>query len=123
LIAILGLDQHDFGAKVVSAILRDAGMEVIYLGRFQTPETIVKTAIEEDVDIIGISCYSWEYLHYTPELINLLKEQKLDIPVIIGGGTISEEDELQLKGMGVSGVFKAGTAAEEIITHIQQVVK
>jgi len=120
-LGIFGLDQHDFGAKVVSAILRDAGMEVVYLGSFQTAETIVQAAIEEDADVIGMSCHSWEYLGYTRELISLLREKKLDIAVVIGGGTISEADESSLRAMGVSDVLTPGATAEEIVHSIQRV--
>ena len=72
LIGMMGMDQHEVGAVAVSRLLRDAGMEIIYLGRFNTPAGIAKISIEEDVDVIGLSCHSWEYLHYVPELLNLL---------------------------------------------------
>jgi methylmalonyl-CoA mutase C-terminal domain/subunit len=89
LIAVLGMDQHEVGAVAVSRMLRDAGMEIIYLGRFNTPAGIVKTSIEEDVDAIGLSCHSWEYLHYMPELLHMLNERSLNIPVVIGGSVIT----------------------------------
>jgi methylmalonyl-CoA mutase C-terminal domain/subunit len=114
LIAILGLDQHDFGARVVSSVLRDAGFEVVYVGKFQTPETIAAASIEEDVNVIGISCHSWEYLEYIPELIKILTDRKLHIPVLLGGGTISEADEKKLRAIGVSDVIRPGATSEDI---------
>ena len=100
LMGMLGLDQHEIGAIAVSRMLRDAGMEVIYTGRFNIPSMIVKTSIEENVDVIGLSCHSWEYLYYIPELVELLKEKDLDIPIIIGGSVITPGDVEKLKEMG-----------------------
>ena len=92
LIAILGLDQHEAGAYAVSSLLRDAGMEVIYLGCFNVPKTIVKAAIEEDVDVVGVSVHSWEYLDYMDELLGLLRGENADIPVVLGGSVITPGD-------------------------------
>jgi methylmalonyl-CoA mutase C-terminal domain/subunit len=122
MIGILGLDQHDFGAKVVGTILRKDGFEVIYVGKFQTPESLAKAAIEEDVDAIAISCHSWEYLDYVPQLINLLRENRMDIPVVVGGGTISEADEAALRSAGVSDVLRSGSTSEEIVRRMRRVV-
>lgn len=123
LIGTLGVDQHEVGSRVVSYILRDAGMEVIYIGRFNTPKGIIRTAIEEDASVIGLSCYSWEYLSYVPELIDLLKEEGLNIPVVVGGGILTKSDELKLKEMGVQAVFGPGTPPDRIVQGIEQVIQ
>jgi len=119
LIAVLGLDQHEVGAVAVSRALRDAGIEVIYAGRFNLPPMLVETAMQEGVDLIGISCGSWEYLYLVPELIEMLKEQGLDIPVIIGGPIITPGDEREMKEMGVAATFGPGSTTEEIIQAIE----
>ena len=121
-IGVLGMDQHEVGAVAVSRLLRDAGMEIIYLGRFNTPAGIVKTSIEEDADAIGLSCHSWEYLHYVPELLQMLNEQRLNIPVVIGGSVITPGDSDKLKDMGVAAVFGPSTTNDEIVESIQQLV-
>ncbi|MFZ5632886.1 MAG: cobalamin B12-binding domain-containing protein [Bacillota bacterium] len=120
LIGIFGLDQHEVGALSVAQMLRDAGMEVIYAGRFNTPSTLVRGAIQEDVDVIGISCHSWEYLHYTPELIELLKKEGADIALVVGGSVITPADARSLTGLGVSAVFGPGAAREDIIATIAE---
>jgi methylmalonyl-CoA mutase C-terminal domain/subunit len=123
LIGVLGMDQHEVGAVAVSRLLRDAGMEIIYLGRFNTPAGIVKTSIEEDADIIGLSCHSWEYLHYMPELLGMLKEQHLNIPVVVGGSVITPGDIRKLKDMRVAAAFGPSATNDEIVKRIQQLVK
>ena len=123
LIGMLGLDQHEIGAVAVSRMLRDAGMEVIYTGRFNTPEGIVKTGIEEDVDVIGLSCHSWEYLHYMPELLDLMEKKALAIPVIVGGSVITPGDSEKLKDMGVSAAFGPSSGREDIIDTIKRITQ
>jgi len=122
LIGVLGMDQHEVGAVAVSRLLRDSGMEIIYLGRFNTPAGIVKTSIEEDVDVIGLSCHSWEYLYYMPELLGMLKEQDLGIPIVVGGSVITPEDRKKLKDMGVAVAFGSSATNDEIVNSIQQLV-
>ena len=122
LIAVLGMDQHEVGAVAVSRLLRDAGMEIIYLGRFNTPAGIIKTSIEEDVDIIGLSCHSWEYLHYMPDLLKLMQEQHLDIPVVVGGSVITAGDIAKLQDMGVAAAFGPSATNDQIVKSIQQLV-
>lgn len=122
LIGVLGMDQHEVGAVAVSRLLRDSGMEIIYLGRFNTPAGIVKTSIEEDADIIGLSCHSWEYLHYMPELLKLMQEQQLDIPVIAGGSVVTAGDITKLQDMGVAAAFGPSATNDEIVTSIRQLV-
>lgn len=121
LMSKVGLDGHDRGIKVISGYLREAGMEVVYLGRFQTPESIVNTAIQEDVDIIGVSCLDGEHLPFTPKILGLLKKNKADIPVIVGG-VIPKKDVPLLKKMGVGGVFTPGTPLKDIVEHIRDTV-
>jgi methylmalonyl-CoA mutase C-terminal domain/subunit len=122
LIAILGLDQHEVGAISVSRALMGAGMEVIYVGRFNLPPVIVTTALQESVDVIGISCGSWEYLHYVPELMELLKENELETQVIVGGPIITPDDERALKEMGVAAVFGPSSTTEAIIEEVSKLM-
>jgi methylmalonyl-CoA mutase C-terminal domain/subunit len=115
----LGLDAHYRGVEVLSMMLRDAGMEVIYTGLFQTPEMIVKTALQEDVDIIGLSFLSGEYLFYTQEVLHLLKEKGVDhLPVLVGG-VIPKVDVPKLKQMGACEVFRADTPIDDIVNFIK----
>ena len=114
----LGLDAHYRGVEVVSMMLRDAGMEVIYTGLFQTPETMVQTALEEDVDLIGLSFLSGEHLFYTQEVFDLLKEKGFDhLPVLVGG-VIPKVDVPKLKQMGACEVFRADTPVDNIVNFI-----
>ncbi len=114
LVAKLGLDGHDRGAKVVARALRDAGFEVVYLGVHQTPEDIVKAAIEEDVSVIGLSILSGSHLELVQDVIKLMKEKGLNIPVIVGG-IIPPEDVDELKKLGVYAVCGPGTLLRDII--------
>ncbi len=123
LIAKPGLDGHDRGAKVVARALRDAGMEVIYTGLRQTPEQIVETAIQEDVDVIGLSILSGAHTHLFPKVIELLKENNIKDIVVMGGGVIPEEDIPELKKVGISGIFTPGTDTRDIIKFIKEKVK
>ena len=123
LLAILGLDQHEAGAFAVARLLRDAGMEVIYLGRFGTPETVVDAALEEGVDVIGLSCHSWEYLYYLDELFELLKSRGLDVPVVVGGSVLSQDDKNEIKAKGVAATFGPGSDAGEIVQQIRRLAE
>ena len=123
LLAILGLDQHEAGAFAVARLLRDAGMEVIYLGRFGTPEIVVDSALEEGVDVIGLSCHSWEYLYYLDELFELLKSRELDIPVVVGGSVLSQEDKNEIQAKGVAATFGPGSDAGEIVQQIRSLAE
>lgn len=118
-----GLDGHDRGARVVSALLREAGMEVIYVGMYQTPQMIVQAAIEEDVDVIGLSSLSGEHLSFTPKVVELLKEKKLGDTLLIMGGVIPTEDIPRLKEMGVAEVFIAGSLTKSIVEFIRNRVR
>ena len=123
LLAILGLDQHEAGAFAVARLLRDAGMEVIYLGRFGTPEMVVVSALEEGVDVIGLSCHSWEYLYYLDELFELLKSRELDIPVVVGGSVLSRDDKNEIQAKGVAATFGPGADAGEIVQQIRSLAE
>ena len=123
LIAKPGLDGHDRGAKVVARALRDAGMEVIYTGLRQTPEQIVETAIQEDVDVIGLSILSGAHTHLFPKVMELLKENNIKDIIVMGGGVIPEEDIPELKKAGVAEIFTPGTDTRDIIKFIREKVK
>ena len=123
LIAKPGLDGHDRGAKVVARALRDAGMEVIYTGLRQTPEQIVETAIQEDVDVIGLSILSGAHTHLFPKVVELLKENNIEDIVVMGGGVIPEEDIPTLKRLGIAEIFTPGTDTGDIIKFIREKVK
>jgi len=120
LIAKPGLDGHDRGAKVVARALRDAGMEVIYTGLRQTPEMIVEAALQEDVDVVGLSILSGAHMALFPRIMNLLKENGLDDVLVVAGGIIPDEDVPALKEMGIRGVFGPGTSTEEIVKFIKE---
>lgn len=122
LIAKPGLDGHDRGAKVVARALRDAGMEVIYTGLRQTPEMIVEAALQEDVDVVGLSILSGAHTTLFPRIVNLLKENGLDDVLVLAGGIIPDEDVPALKELGVRGIFGPGTSTEEIVRFIREEV-
>lgn len=121
-IAMLGLDQHELGAIAVARLLRDAGMEVVYAGRFNTPQSIVQIAIDEDVDVIGISCHSWEFVDFTPELIALIAAKGVDVPVVLGGSVVTAADAQQMKQQGVAAVFGPSSASDGIVSTIAELV-
>jgi methylmalonyl-CoA mutase C-terminal domain/subunit len=120
LVAKVGLDGHDRGAKVIATSLRDAGMEVIYTGLRQTPEMVVNTALQEDVDAIGISILSGAHMTVFPRVINLLKEKKMDDVLLTGGGIIPEDDMEELNKMGVGKLFPPGTPTADISNYITE---
>lgn len=119
LIGIMGLDQHEVGAIGVSRLLRDAGMEVVYVGRFNMPNMIVETSIQEDVDLIGLSCHSWEYLYFVPQLMELLEKKIAAIPVVVGGSVITPGDRVNLRQMGVAAAFGPSSTDKEIVETIR----
>lgn len=123
LVAKPGLDGHDRGAKVIARALRDGGMEVIYTGLRQTPEQIVAAAIQEDVDVIGLSILSGAHNHLFPKVIELLKKEEAEDILLIGGGVIPEEDIPTLKEAGVAEVFTPGTSTEDVVEYIKANVK
>lgn len=110
LLGMLGMDQHEAGAIAVARLLRDAGMEVVYLGRFNLPEGIAAAALQEGVDVIGLSCHSWEYLEYLDELFDRLRALDLDVPIVLGGSVITPGDATAVQARGVAAAF--GPAAD-----------
>ena len=123
LVAKPGLDGHDRGAKVVARALRDAGMEVIYTGLHQTSDMIVEAAIQEDVDVVGLSLLSGAHMTLFVDVAVLLKKKGMDDVLVIGGGIIPDEDVPKLKKEGISAVFGPGTTCEEIVDYIKKNVK
>lgn len=123
LVAKPGLDGHDRGAKVVARALRDAGMEVIYTGLHQTAEMIVETAVQEDVDVIGLSLLSGAHMTLFQDVTRLLKKKDMEDVLVVAGGVIPEEDIPVLKQSGIAGVFGPGTPTEDIVEFIKKNVK
>jgi methylmalonyl-CoA mutase C-terminal domain/subunit len=120
LVAKPGLDGHDRGAKVVAAALRDAGMEVIYTGLHQTPEMIATAAVQEDVDVVGLSILSGAHMTLFPRVLHLLQEQGRDDILLTGGGIIPQEDVDALRAQGVGKLFGPGTPTTELIEYIRE---
>jgi methylmalonyl-CoA mutase C-terminal domain/subunit len=123
LVAKVGLDGHDRGAKVIASSLRDAGMEVIYTGLRQTPEMVVNTALQEDVDAIGVSILSGAHNTVFPKIIQLMKEKQMDDVLLTGGGIIPAGDMKSLESIGVGKLFAPGTPTSEIADYITTWVK
>jgi len=122
LMAKAGLDGHDRGVKVVARALRDAGMEVIYTGLHNTPEQVVRAALQEDVDVIGVSILSGAHMTIFPRILELMKQHGLDDVILIGGGIIPDDDKKKLKEMGVREIFGPGASTQEIVEFIRRQV-
>jgi methylmalonyl-CoA mutase, C-terminal domain len=122
LVAKPGLDGHDRGAKVIARALRDAGMEVIYTGLRQTPEMIVNAALQEDVQVIGLSILSGAHNAIVPRVLDLLREKKMEDVKVIVGGIVPDEDAAELKKQGVAAVFQPGASLESIVQFIRSAV-
>ncbi len=123
LIAKPGLDGHDRGAKVIARALRDAGMEVIYTGIRQTPEQIASAAIQEDVDIVGLSSLSGAHNSLFPKVVQILKEKGAEDILVFGGGIIPVDDIPELKKAGIRGIFQPGASTEDIIKYIKENIR
>src|SRR5690348_2421406 len=121
-IAKVGLDGHDRGAKVIARALRDAGMEVIYTGLHQTPEQVVETAIQEDADAVGISILSGAHMTLVPRIVDLLRERGAEDVLVVVGGTIPAEDADELKAQGVAAIFTPGAPTSEIVDFLRDAV-
>jgi len=119
LVAKVGLDGHDRGAKVIATALRDAGMEVIYTGLRQTAEMVVNAALQEDVDAIGVSILSGAHMTVFPKIVQLMKEKQMDDVLLTGGGIIPEDDMKTLNEMGVGKLFPPGTPTSDIASYIR----
>ena len=123
LVAKVGLDGHDRGAKIIATALRDAGMEVIYTGLRQTPEMVVNAALQEDVDAIGVSILSGAHMTVFPKIIKLMKEKEMDDVLVTGGGIIPGDDMKELNAMGVGKLFAPGANTKDIADYIKEWVK
>jgi len=123
LVAKPGLDGHDRGAKIVARALRDAGMEVIYTGLHQTAEMIVETAMQEDVDVVGLSLLSGAHMTLFVDVARLLKKKGMGDVLVVGGGIIPEDDVPRLKKEGIAGIFGPGTHCDDIVSFIEKNVK
>jgi methylmalonyl-CoA mutase C-terminal domain/subunit len=123
LVAKVGLDGHDRGAKVIATSLRDAGMEVIYTGLRQTPEMVVNAALQEDVDAIGVSILTGAHNTIFPKILSLMKEKGMDDVLVTGGGIIPADDMKKLNEMGVGKLFSPGTSTSEIVKYIKDWVR
>jgi methylmalonyl-CoA mutase, C-terminal domain len=119
LVAKPGLDGHDRGAKIIARAFRDAGFEVIYTGLRQTPEQIVNAALQEDVDVIGLSILSGAHMTLCPRILELMKTQRLDDVLLIVGGIIPDADVVKLKAMGVSEIFQPGASTDDIVNYVR----
>ena len=123
LVAKPGLDGHDRGAKVIARAFRDAGFEVIYTGLRQTPEQVVNAALQEDVDVVGLSVLSGAHMTLCPRIMELMKKEGLDDVVVVVGGIIPDQDVPKLKSLGVSEIFQPGASTVDIVTYIRQHVR
>jgi methylmalonyl-CoA mutase, C-terminal domain len=123
MVAKPGLDGHDRGARIIARAFRDAGFEVVYTGLHQTPESIVLAAIQEDVDMVGLSSLAGAHMYLFPEVVRLLKEKGVDDIVVVGGGIIPDEDITRLRSLGVAQVFTPGARLDDIVKWVSENVK
>ena len=123
MVAKPGLDGHDRGARIIARAYRDAGFEVVYTGLHQTPEEIVQAAIQEDVDVIGLSSLAGAHMYLFPKVVELLKKHGAGDIVVCGGGIIPEEDILKLKQVGIKGIFTPGSSLKDIVEWVRENVK
>jgi methylmalonyl-CoA mutase cobalamin-binding domain/chain len=122
LVAKVGLDGHDRGAKIVARCLRDAGMEVVYTGLHRTPEEVVAAAVQEDVDVLGISLLSGAHMTIFPRILDIMRSMKADDILLVGGGVIPDEDVSTLKQMGVAELILQDTPPEQIVSRVRELV-
>ena len=121
LVAKVGLDGHDRGIKVVARILRDAGFKVIYTGLFQTPDKVAAAAIDEDVDVVGLSMLSGAHMTLAPKVVEKMRERGVDVPVVVGG-IIPDQDAEKLKALGIAGVLSPGSTADQVVDLMRAVI-
>jgi methylmalonyl-CoA mutase, C-terminal domain len=122
LITVLGLDQHEAGSLAVARLLRDAGVEVVYAGRFQIPETIAAIAVDEDVDVVGVSAHSWEFIHFAGELVERLAAAEPPIPVLVGGSVVTSADRDEILAIGIDEAVLPTASEDEIVSAFQRLV-
>jgi methylmalonyl-CoA mutase, C-terminal domain len=122
-LAVMGIDQHENGVIAVARVLREAQMKVDYFGKFNTPAQVANRAINGDVDVVGISCHSWEYIRLVPQLVEELRRRGSDIPVVIGGSVITADDSEKMRQAGVAAVFTGSADAEEVIECMRALSK
>ena len=120
LVAKPGLDGHDRGAKIIARAFRDAGFEVIYTGLRQTPEQVVTAALQEDVDVVGLSVLSGAHMSLCPRIMELMKKERLDDVLVLVGGIIPDQDIPKLKALGISEIFQPGVSTEDIIDYVRR---
>jgi methylmalonyl-CoA mutase C-terminal domain/subunit len=120
LLAKLGLDSHTIGVTVIARALRDAGMEVVYSGLKQTPEMVVATAVQEDVDVVGLSSLSAAHMQHLPRVVSLLRERGAADKLVVAGGVIPDEDAVELKRLGIAEIFTMGARTDDIVAYIRQ---
>jgi methylmalonyl-CoA mutase C-terminal domain/subunit len=123
MVAKPGLDGHDRGARIIARAFRDAGFEVVYTGLHQVPDSIVKAAIQEDVDMIGLSSLAGAHMYLFPEVVKLLREKAVDDIVVVGGGIIPDDDIPKLKAQGIAEIFTPGAKLDDIVAWIRANVK
>lgn len=123
LVAKPGLDGHDRGAKVIARAFRDAGFEVIYTGLRQTPEQVVNAALQEDVDVVGLSVLSGAHMTLCPKIMDLMKKERLDDVLVVIGGIIPDQDISKLKELGVAEIFQPGASTEDIVAYVRKNVR
>lgn len=123
MVAKPGLDGHDRGARIIARAFRDAGFEVVYTGLHQTPESIVQAAIQEDVDLIGLSSLAGAHTYLFPEVVRLLRDKGVDDVVVVGGGIIPDDDVPRLKRQGIVEIFTPGTRLDDIVNWVKGNVK
>jgi len=121
-ISKIGLDGHEVGAKLISAMLKNAGMEVVYLGKFQTPESIVASAFQENADVIGLSCLSPNHVRLIPKMMDLLKEKGMEDVFVVVGGTVPDPYPEELRNAGVREIFGPGTMSDKVVSSIKSLV-
>jgi methylmalonyl-CoA mutase, C-terminal domain len=119
-LAVMGIDQHENGAIAVARVLREAQMHVDYLGKFNTPAFVARKAIEQDADVVGISCHSWEYMRLVPQLIKELRKSGSDIPVVVGGSVITPEDDERMREAGVAAVFTSTVDIDAVVDRLRE---
>jgi methylmalonyl-CoA mutase C-terminal domain/subunit len=123
MVAKPGLDGHDRGARIIARAFRDAGFEVVYTGLHQTPDSIVKAAIQEDVDLIGLSSLAGAHMYLFPEVVKLLREKGVDDIVVVGGGIIPDDDISKLKAQGIVEIFTPGAKLDDMVAWVRTHVK